>query len=478
MWDYHTAIELSDLTARDGIADLRSGSRTHQAIGALGVPLRSNGLKPWPRKRLNTRTLTRTERKRRFWRRNMGLAAGIVLGLPTLATAVSVYGAIDRGRWPEEMGEVATAMGIFYGATIAFFILLTPLWLRQYRDRVTRVEEADTAVSLDASGLAVTREGRTVLAGSWAELALADLQVLEEVTEGGTQKSVYAATLKDAQGRQSTVQRMAFDRGHKLLKEILWALADHGRLGVDGSTWVSGIGTATARKPGDWFAAVAPWQRILIVVFVVAVCIYALVAVNRPRPILRIDYQGDIDLLANLADATNSLIDARENEQTAEISDLCRADFFYDATRRVSIPQDDEAALAHAIDIRDSAFSAISRIAGDAGYDWEEENRDLCGPAPFFYRGGGDDVITFLNTANRMIFATRLGEELGRQDVCNAIFQYMDATVASMNVRIRTMTLAESVEVQASISAARTALDWIAEQHDTTITGLMADRCG
>jgi len=235
MWHYHSAVELSDLTARDGIADLRRGSRTHQAIGALGVPLQSDGSKPWPRKRLNRRTLTRTERKRRFWQRDVGLAAGILLGLPTLGTVVSVYGAIDRGRWPEEMGEIATAMGIFYATMIALLMLLTPLWLRQYRDRITRIEEANTAVSLDASGLAVTCEGSTILAGSWAELALADLQVLEQMTKSGTEKFVYAATLKDAQGRQTTVQRMAFDQGHNLLKEILWALADHGRLGIGGS---------------------------------------------------------------------------------------------------------------------------------------------------------------------------------------------------------------------------------------------------
>ncbi len=492
MWSYHSATEIGDLETADGRAEVRRASRAARAIAQLGAPIGPGRARPWPGLALESQALGREARKRRFWQRVMLPAGGLLLGTPTLIAVVGVGGAMYRGELAQESAEIVSIVGFFYVATIALLILLTPLWLREYRNRVTRIKDADIRIRLDADGLHVAEAGRTVLGGTWSELVVVDLEVMQQRVQRGSQVFLQGLTLADATDRQTTLNPFAFDGGPTVLRNVLWALAEHGRLAVVGPPAARGLlgrlpgavlprpsEDGTAARPASSGRRATPLAYALgAIALVVLLGLGVGVAVLTPREIPRPDYRGEVADLASLAQQVGSLIDAVEAEEVVAISDLCRADFFYDVTQRVPIPEDDADALAQAIETRETAFEALSRIAGRAGMDWEEENVRLCGPSPIFFASHQLPVRDYLIMANHVIITTRLGEPVDPQIICALQFQYMNVIMSAMDADSQSATPMDSMRASSAVQLARDAVDWAVEEHGfPSLTAWMTARC-
>lgn len=509
MWQYHKALETGTLCLRDGRTEIRLGSLAQIAVGQL-VPESSGHFKPWPARPLEQRSLDRAARKRVFWRRDVGLVAAAFLGLIALIAAAGVIGAIDRGRLAEEAGEIAGAVGFIFALVVLTFVVLTPLWLREYRDRVTRIEDEDLTLRLDGEGLSLQGSaGNHLVAGAWHEIRLADVEVLEQISRFRTQKLVHALTLADASGRERVFRPKAFLRGRHLAGEILWALADHGRFvytSADGTVRRSPSPAAANRTAPNGIAdapsAVAsppawtpPLSRnglsgliLLAGLFVVVLVAYGLIAVLMPRPLPRPVYDGPDALLVTFSERINGLIDQVQaaDGDPIGLDSLCRADFYYDATRWLPVAIiHDEAAVAQATEAREIGYHVLDRLARRAGHDhWDAENEALCGPPPAFYEGNDPAIKAFIATANRMIAAARLDEPFIPQDICRVEILYVNAEVRNMELMVQggfnssARPFVSRHQTSTAISHARAALGDIAEGLGyTSLIGWMKAVC-
>ena len=234
MWDYLSAVEIDDLEKKAGIAVVKTGSRTEGALRHAGVSVAETVSTRSLAKTLESRTLSSAERKRRFWWRFMvPVAAAFLACAPVVGMAMVVMAHFGRGL-DRSADNIETGVTIVFYVSMGFFILFIPLWVREYRRRVNVPESACLTIRLDGAGLVVRDACRPILSGSWADLSILDLQLLEQAVEGGTSVGVVGVTLEDAAGRRLALKEFTFEAGMSVLKKTLSALHAHGRLTTRG----------------------------------------------------------------------------------------------------------------------------------------------------------------------------------------------------------------------------------------------------
>ena len=234
LWDYLSAVEIDDLKKKAGIAAVKTGSLTEAALRHAGVPVADTVSTPSPAKTLESRTLSSAERKGRFWWRFMvPVTAAFLACAPVIAIIMIIMDHFDGGV-ERSAGNIETDIIIVFYGSMGLFILLIPLWVREYRRRVNVPESACLTIRLDGAGLVVRDACRPVLSGSWADLSVVDLQLLEQVVEGGRSVGIVGVTLEDAAGCRLSIMEFTFEAGMSVVKVILRALHGHGRLTTRG----------------------------------------------------------------------------------------------------------------------------------------------------------------------------------------------------------------------------------------------------
>ncbi|MEQ9813959.1 MAG: hypothetical protein RLO50_14355 [Azospirillaceae bacterium] len=184
-----------------------------------------------PDDRMETRSLSLGDCRRRFRRRVLYPVAGIVVGIPLFLVVFGTAGAIARDAFAEEWRELFSVAGLFLAGLLALMALLTPIWLREHAKHVGNCLGRDVIVAVTPDGLRVSDGGELALAGAWPELTLAALGIHRyHHPRSDRDWFLDELSLADAEGREAVLPLAVFADGDAAARAILHHLAEHDRV--------------------------------------------------------------------------------------------------------------------------------------------------------------------------------------------------------------------------------------------------------
>lgn len=218
----------------DGIATVPPDSPTSNALARLPGRWLFSGSAAKTMKStrpLAATSMTRSDCQRRFRRRVVYPVGAVIFGIPICMIIFGALGAISRGEFEQDLPEMLSIAGFFVVGGLVLVALLTPVWRREYRVRVTDVEPDNLSVQADATGLTLRRDDQVTVQATWSDLSLVAVR-LQEINDGrtGTSWDMVALTLGDGKGRRDSLPVYRLDHGHRMAHRILATLADRGRL--------------------------------------------------------------------------------------------------------------------------------------------------------------------------------------------------------------------------------------------------------